>query len=80
MDRPTNERGWYAGQRVCMQIPESLVPPGTHGTVMRVYPELNTLIVRFDGEHDVCLVGGEELVAVLQEPVERERAVGESYV
>lgn len=68
------EQHWHSGQRVRMAVDDSIVASGTCGTVRRVYPETNTLIVRFDSEPDVCLVGGEE---VEEAPDEAERAVGE---
>jgi hypothetical protein len=61
---------WQVGQRVRMQADDSLVPQGTDGTVMRVYTDLASLIVRFDGARDVCLVGTEEVETV--EGLERE--------
>jgi hypothetical protein len=62
-----------------MAVDDCIVPPGTCGVVRRVYPETNTLIVRFDDEPDVCLVGAEEVEAVRETdmPAERERSIGE---
>lgn len=73
MDERRNDLRWHSGQRVRMAAGDSIVAPGTCGTVRRVYPEANTLIVRFDSEADVCLVGGEEVEEVADES---ERAVG----
>jgi hypothetical protein len=56
-----SEQHWYVGQRIRMAVDESLAPRGTLGTVRRVYDGLDTLIVYFDGDRDVCLVGAEEV-------------------
>lgn len=60
---------WDIGQPVTMQMPDSVVPPGTNGIIEAIYPELESLAVRFLGRTAADIVGPEE-VAPLQ-PVTR---------
>jgi hypothetical protein len=67
MGTSSNE-AWYAGQRVRLAVQDRAMPYGTPGTIREVC-EYDLLLVGFDGDPALRLVGSDE--------VEVERAVGE---
>jgi hypothetical protein len=79
MDQAREDQHWEPGQHVRMTAEDSIVPMGVRGVVRRVYTDLDTLIVQFEDAPDVCLVGGEEIEALVasDDTVLRERGVGE---
>lgn len=68
MGGASNE-AWYAGQRVRLSAQDRALPHGTPGTVREVCGECDMLLVGFDGDPALRVVGYDE--------VEAERAVGE---
>jgi hypothetical protein len=76
MQQPGEVGTWYIGQRVQAVLVDGIVPAGTCGIIRHCYQDTNSLMVLFDGEWDICLVGGEE-VALSDTCDKHERPIGD---
>jgi hypothetical protein len=57
----TSDDPWCAGQRIRQGISDHAVPRGTLGIIHFVWHESNLLVVGFDGDPALRIIGGDEV-------------------
>jgi hypothetical protein len=63
----TSDGVWCAGQRIRQGVSDHAVPHGTPGVIHFVWHESNLLVVGFDGDPALRIIGGDEVEPAVEE-------------